>query len=195
MRGLSGDQGGLTNGRLAAFLTALAASAVLGAVAGLIWAAVAPTPVLQEIAPGEAQLANAESSAFIVADAWFALITVVCGLLTGVLGYRFLGRRGGPAAVAGLILGAAAGAAAAMGVGEAVGTGSYEHLLAASATGTLFHASLALGAKSALALWPLCTAVVILIAESGKGKEDRPEITDDASSEMWTGEPPEPHAP
>jgi hypothetical protein len=59
----------------------------------------------------------------------------------------------------------------------------------------LFHASLALGAKSALALWPLCTAVVILIAESGKGKEDRREITDNASSEMWTGEPPEPHAP
>jgi len=191
VRGLTGDLGGLTNGRLAAFLTALAGSAVLGAVAGLIWAAVAPTPVLQEIAPGEAQLVNAESAAFIVADAWFVLITVICGLLTGVLGYRFLGRRGGPAAAAGLILGAAAGAAVAMWVGDTIGTGHYDHLLATSATGALFHASLALGAKSALALWPLCTAAVILIAESGTRKE----IEDDASSGMWTSEPPEPRSP
>jgi hypothetical protein len=164
-------------------------------VAGLIWAAVAPTPVLQEIAAGEAQLASAESSAFIVADAWFALITVLCGLLTGVLGYRFLYRRGGPVAAAGLILGAAAGAAVAMAVGQAAGTGSYQHLLATSATGTLFHASLALGAKSAIALWPLCTAAVILIAEGGTRKDDGQEIKDDSPSEMWTGEPPEPHAP
>ena len=38
---------------------ALAGSAVLGVVAGLIWAAVAPRPLLQEIAQGEAELVNA----------------------------------------------------------------------------------------------------------------------------------------
>ena len=52
-------------------------------------------------------------------------------------------------------------------VGDNIGLGTYNHLLASSATGASFHASLALGAKSALALWPLCTSGVILLAESG----------------------------
>ena len=136
--------------------------------AGLIWVAVAPTPLLREIAQGEAELINAESSAFIVADAWFVLITAVGGLITGVLGDRLLVRRAGPAAAAGLVLGAVAAALAALWVGDNLGLGTYHHLLASSPVGASFHASLALGAKSALALWPLCTSGVILLAESGR---------------------------
>jgi hypothetical protein len=170
---------------------ALAGSVLLGAVAGLIWVAVAPTPLLREIAPGEAELTSAESSAFIVADAWFVLITAVGGLITGVLGYRFLVRRAGPAAAAGLVLGAVAAALAALWVGDNIGLGTYQHLLASSPTGASFHASLALGAKSALALWPLCTSGVILLAESGGRRPAREE----AASGMWTGEPPEPRSP
>ena len=135
--------------------------------AGLVWAAVAPRPLLQEIARGEAQLVNAESSAFIVADAWFALIVAVGGVITGVLGYRLLVRRGGAVATAGLVLGAVAAAFAALWVGEQIGLGTYNHLLASSPTGTFFRSSLALGAKTALALWPLCTSVIILMGESG----------------------------
>ena len=170
---------------------ALAGSVLLGAVAGLIWVAVAPTPLLREIAPGEAELISAESSAFIVADAWFVLITAVGGLITGVLGYRFLVRRAGPAAAAGLVLGAVAAALAALWVGDNIGLGTYQHLLASSPTGASFHASLALGAKSALALWPLCTSGVILLAESGGRRPAREE----AASGMWTGGPPEPRSP
>jgi hypothetical protein len=167
---------------------------VLGAVAGLIWAAVAPTALLQEIAHGEAKLVNTESSAFIVADAWFALITIVGGFITGVLGYRLLVRRAGPAATAGLVLGAAVAALVAVWVGDNVGLGSYNHLLAASATGAFFHASLGLGARSTLALWPLCTSGVILLAESGARRPGRgPQET--PASGIWTGDPPEPHSP
>jgi hypothetical protein len=146
---------------------ALAGSAVLGIAAGLVWAAVAPRPLLQEIARGEAQVVNAETSAFIVADAWFCLIVAVGGLITGVLGYRLLVRRAGWVATAGLVLGAVAAALLAMWVGEQVGLGTYNHLLASSPVGTFFHASLELGAKSSLAFWPLLTSVVILLAESG----------------------------
>ena len=60
----------------------------------------APRAVLQEVAAGEANFVNVESSAFIVADAWFCLITVVGGLITGVLGYRFGVRRAGWVAAA-----------------------------------------------------------------------------------------------
>jgi hypothetical protein len=136
-------------------------------VAGLIWAAVAPRPLLQEIARGEAELVNAESTAFIVADAWFALITAVGGVITGLLGYRFVIRRAGAAATAGLVLGALAAALVALWVGENIGLGTYNHLLASSATGAFFNSSLALGAKSALAFWPLFTSLVILMVESG----------------------------
>ena len=110
---------------------------------------------------------NAETSAFIVADAWFALITTVCGLLSGILGYRILVRRAGAAATAGLVLGAVVGALLALWVGGNIGLGTYDHLLASSPAGALFHSSLALGAKSTLAFWPLCTAGVILLAETG----------------------------
>ena len=152
---------------------ALAGSAVLGIVAGLIWAAVAPRPLLQEIARGEAELVNAETTAFIVADAWFALIAAVGGLITGVLGYRILVRRAGAAATAGLVLGAVAAALVAMWVGDNIGLGTYNHLLASSPTGAFFHSSLALGAKSTLAFWPLCTSGVILLAETGARRSAR----------------------
>jgi hypothetical protein len=145
----------------------LAGSAVLGIVAGLIWAAAAPRPLLQEIARGEAELVNSETSAFIVADAWFALIVAVGGVVTGLVGYRLLVRRAGAAATAGLVLGAVAAAFVALWVGERIGLGTYNHLLATSSTGTFFRSSLAQGAKTTLAFWPLCTALIILMGESG----------------------------
>jgi len=143
---------------------------VLGVAAGLIWAAVAPRAVLQEIGPGEAQIVNAESNAFILADVWFCLIAALGGVITGVVGYRLLVRRSGAAAAAGLVLGAVAAALLALWIGENIGLGTYSRLLAASPDGAFFHASLALGAKSALALWPGLTSVVILLAEYGRGR-------------------------
>jgi hypothetical protein len=110
---------------------------------------------------------NAESTAFIVADAWFALIAAVGGVITGVFGYRLLVRRAGAAATAGLVLGAVAAAFVALWVGENIGLGTYNHLLASSRAGAFFNASLALGAKSALAFWPLCTSAVILMGVTG----------------------------
>ncbi len=52
-------------------------------------------------------------------------------------------------------------------LGEQIGLSSYDQHLAASPDGTVFHASLALGAKSALAFWPMFTAIVIVVAEWG----------------------------
>lgn len=141
---------------------------MLGVAAGLLWAAVAPRALLQEIGHGEAQLANAESNAFILADAWFCLIAALGGVITGLGGYRLLVRRAGWPAVAGLILGAVAAALLALWVGENIGVGTYNHLLASSPDGTFFRASLGLGAKSALTFWPMLTSIVILLAESGR---------------------------
>jgi hypothetical protein len=153
------------------FAAALVGSAALGLIGGLIWGEVAPRAMLQEVSAGTAQLMNAETRAFIGADAWFAGIAAVAGLITGVVGFRFgVSRRtGGRRAIvaAGLILGGVAGAFVMLWLGRQIGLSAYNHDLASSANGTVFSSSLTLGATSALAFWPMLTAIVILIAEWG----------------------------
>jgi hypothetical protein len=158
------------------FAVPLAGSALLGLLAGYIWGEVAPRALLQEVGAGTAQLVNAETSAFIVADGWFCVIGAVAGLITGMLGCLFLltpraGARGAghvrAAAAAGLIAGGVAGGFVMLWLGEQIGLSGYDHHLAASPNGTLFPASLTLGAKSALAFWPMLTAIVILVSEWG----------------------------
>jgi hypothetical protein len=149
----------------------LAGSAVLGLVGGLIWGEFAPRATLQEIGAGTAEVINAETRAFFGADVWFIGIAVVAGLLTGVVGYRFAvaPREGTGRAVvtAALILGALAGEFVMLWLGEQIGLSAYNRDLAASQNGTVFSASLALGAKTALTFWPLLTAIVVLVAEWG----------------------------
>ena len=140
---------------------------MLGVAGGLIWAALAPRALLQEVGHGEAQLVNAESAAFILADAWFCLIAAIGGAITGIAGYRLLVRREGWIAAAGLVLGAVAASVLMLWTGENIGLGTYNHLLAVSPDGTFFRASLGLGAKSALAFWPGLTSLIILLAEYG----------------------------
>ena len=86
--------------------------------------------------------------------------------LVGVY-YVLLVRRAGWIAAAGLILGAVAASLLMLWTGENIGLGTYNHLLAASPDGVFFHASLGLGAKSALAFWPGLTSLIILLAEYG----------------------------
>jgi hypothetical protein len=149
----------------------LAGSAALGLLGGLIWGEVAPRVLLQEVSAGTAGIVNTETRAFFGADVWFSGIAAVAGLLTGLLGYRLaVAPRDGAARASvalALILGAVAGGFTMMWAGGQIGLSSFTRQLGSSPAGTLFPASLALGAKSALALWPLLTALVLLIAEWG----------------------------
>jgi hypothetical protein len=153
------------------FAATVIGSAALGLLGGLIWSEAAPRALLQEISSGTAELMNAETRAFIGADAWFCGIAVVAGLLTGVIGYRFAIARhtGGTRAAiaAGLILGGVAGGFVMLWLGQQIGLSAYNHHLASSANGTVFPESLTLGARSALAFWPMFTAIVILVGEWG----------------------------
>lgn len=161
-----------TTGSTAAWMVAaLVGSAVVGLLGGLVWGEFAPRAMLQEVGAGIAQVTNAETRAFFGADVWFSGIAVVAGLLTGALGYRFaVAPREGAARAAvtvSLILGAVAGAFVMLWLGEQIGLSAYNQHLASSAKGTVFSSSLALGSKSALAFWPLFTAIVVLVAEWG----------------------------
>lgn len=153
---------------LRAFAVGLAGSVVLGAIAGLIWGAVAPRAVFQEVSPGAAQLANVETSAFIVADVWFCGITVVGGLVTGLAGSRLLVRGGNWPAAAGLVLGAVAAAFLTLLIGQNIGLATYNHQLATAAPGTFFNSSLALGAKTTLAFWPMFTSAIIALTQGAR---------------------------
>ena len=148
-----------------AFVAAAAGTAACGIPAGFAWGAVTPRVLLQVVAHGTAAVVNPETSAFIVADAWFCLIGVIGGLLTGSLGYLIAVRRWGPAAAAGLIVGALAASSIALWVGDLDGRAAFQHELAVSAPGTRLHASLALGAKSGLTFWPLVTGLTIAVIE------------------------------
>jgi hypothetical protein len=171
--GEQGPRGRGTRGARARALTGfgigLAGSAILGLLGGVIWGEVAPRAMLQSVGGGAAEIINSETPAFIGADAWYCGIALVAGLLTGVLGYRFLVARRADgdraAAACGLILGAVAGALVMMWLGGQFGLSAYNHSLASAPAGAVFPASLALGAKSALAFWPGLTAIVILVAE------------------------------
>jgi len=98
-------------------------------------------------------------------DLWFCLIGVAGGLLTGVLGYLFAVRCRGPAAAAGLIVGALGAAAVTLWLGDNYGLAGFRHQLAHSPPGTQLHASLALGATSGLVFWPLAAALVVAVSE------------------------------
>ena len=52
-------------------------------------------------------------------------------------------------------------------LGQQIGLSAYNQHLASSTNGTVFSESLNLGARSALAFWPMFTAIVILIGEWG----------------------------
>jgi hypothetical protein len=145
-----------------------------GIPAGLAWAALAPRALLQVVSPGAAVVVNAETSAFITADAWFCLISAAGGLVTGVIGYLLAVRRRGAAAALGLILGALAAALVTLWLGRHLGLAGFQHRLAVSAPGTRLESSLALGATSAVAFWPMFTGLVIVAAEvAGKSRRER----------------------
>ena len=155
-----------------AALAVAAGTAALGVLAGLGWAAVAPRPLLVIAAPGEAALVNAETTAFIAADAAFCLVCLAGGAISGALGYLFAVRKHGPLAMAGLLAGALAAACVARWVGEHSGLAAFQHQLATLPVGARLLDSLKLGATGALGFWALGAAVVAggleLLASPGR---------------------------
>ena len=147
-------------------LASLAATAVVGIPAGFLWAVLAPRVLAQVVSHGAASVVNPETTAFIVADAWFVLIAAIGGLLTGLAGYLLAVRRRGAPAAAGLILGGLAAAALMLWIGDNDGHATFQHRLLTSPAGTYVHASLSLGSKSAVVFWPLAVAVVIVVPQA-----------------------------
>src|SRR5713226_3807815 len=129
---------------IAACAAVLAAGGAAGLVAGLVWARLAPRPVYQVFGQGVAYVVNAETTAFIAADAWFCLIGVIGGLVLGTAGYLFAVRWHGPAGMAAVLVGSVGAGLSARWVGQGAGLAQFNEALAAGHAGALLHAPLLL---------------------------------------------------
>jgi hypothetical protein len=138
----------------------IAGTALLGAATGFIWAAVAPRALVVVVSRGSADVVNPETNAFIVAEAWFTLLTVAGGILSGLLGHALAVRRDGAPAIAAVLVGGLAAALIAKWIGQRSGAAAFNSALAAGRPGALLHAPLAPGGLGALAFWPLAAGLV-----------------------------------
>jgi hypothetical protein len=153
------------------------AGALLGLVAGAVWAGIAPRVVYQvySLNPPTAYATNPETSAFIAADGIYSFIALGGGALLGLAGYIFGVRRYGLLPLIGVVLGSLAAAFLARWLGPLLsGQDSFNNLLGSSKPGTLLHAPIALGAQGALAFWPVAAAFVAGGLELVAGKHTKP---------------------
>jgi hypothetical protein len=133
----------------------IAGTALLGLATGFIWAAIAPRALVVVVSRGSADVVNPETNAFIVAEAWYTLLAVVGGIISGLLGYALAVRRHGAPAMAAVLVGGLAAGLIAKWIGQQSGTAAFNRAIAAGRPGALLHAPLALGGLGALAFWPL----------------------------------------
>jgi hypothetical protein len=146
---------------LLALIATVAASVLLGLLTGLIWSAVAPRALLVVQGRGVAFVLNTETDAFIVADAWFCLLTAIAGLICGLVGYLVAVHKYGALPLVGLLLGGVAGSWLAMWIGQQQGLARFRLQLVTSPAGTRLREPLVLGGHGALAFWPLLVGLVV----------------------------------
>jgi hypothetical protein len=147
---------------VAALMTA-AVTVLLGAPVGLLWTALAPHSHVS-VEAGGAFIADAETEVFIAGDGWFVGITLLVGVLIGVLAWLVV-RQSGPFVVVGLFVGGLAAAYVASKVGVRVGQDMLEAVVHSNRPGT-YRSNVALQATAAIAAWPLgaVAAFALLVA-------------------------------
>ncbi|MGI5168880.1 hypothetical protein ACQEU3_31485 [Spirillospora sp. CA-253888] len=138
--------------------------ALLGPLAGLLWAAVAPA-VAYLVVRGEALPADPEGQGPIGIDARYALICAVAGLLCGVLAYLRGGRGNDVALLLGLATGGLAAALLAAYVGHRIGLSGFERAVAAAADGATVTGVAELRAQGLVVAWPLLAVAAYGVLE------------------------------
>jgi hypothetical protein len=136
---------------LAAGFTA-AIAVLLGAPVGLLWSALAPHAHVSVSAAGSTVVDGA-SEVFIAGDGWFIGITLLVGVVTGVLAW-LVARASAPFVVVGLAVGGLLASYVASKVGIRLGQDSLRAALRHGPDGT-YVANVALQAQVAVLVWPL----------------------------------------
>jgi uncharacterized membrane protein YeaQ/YmgE (transglycosylase-associated protein family) len=152
-----------------AFFTA-AVSVLLAAPVGLLWSALAPHARVQITAAGS-YFTGGESEVFVAADGWFVGVTLLAGLLLGVLSW-LAARGSGPYVVLGLAVGGLAAGWVAAKVGARP---HHDALLRAAATGAQgsYVANVALQAWQVVVAWPVAALGAFLALVAARPDELR----------------------
>jgi hypothetical protein len=138
--------------------------AVLGALAGLLWAAISPHVKYVSIG-GRALLVDPESPAVIGTDGRFALITAGLGLVCGVVAYLLGGRGNDLALVAGLVVGGVVAALIAWRVGHLIGLETFHRMVRAGDQRKVFNGPADLSARGVLVCWAFVALVTYWLLE------------------------------
>ncbi len=131
---------------------------LLGAPLGILWSAVAPHAHITVQAGAEPYISDVTTEVFIAGDGWFIGLTLLAGVLCGVLAW-LVARGSGPFVVVGLAAGGLAAAYVASRVGVRIGQDSFQALLRSGREGT-YVGNIALQAEAALVVWPLAAVSV-----------------------------------
>lgn len=149
-------------------------SAVIGVLAGMLWAGVVELPVYTITDDGSATIAERALTEVVATDISFVLIGAGCGLGLGLVAWRWFRTLGWPSALL------AAGAGLVSGLvcwwfGQLLGPSHFADRLAAAQVGELVPISLELRSWSALAVWGLAGITPVLLASSfGPDPEEPP---------------------
>jgi hypothetical protein len=138
---------------LATLAMTAAVTVLLGAPLGLIWSAVAPHAHVTVQAGAEPYISDATTEVFIAGDGWFIGLTLLAGLVCGVVAW-LAARRSGPFVVIGLVIGGLLAAYVASRVGVRVGQDTLRAMVRSGRPGT-YAGNIALQAKAAFVVWPL----------------------------------------
>jgi LPXTG-motif cell wall-anchored protein len=152
----------------------VAALALVGVPAGLLWWALAPRADFRVTENGPVPIGDVSPELLVADDAVLALVLAGAGLLAGVAAW-FLRRRRGVATVLALALGACLTAVVAWQVGELLGAGPSDTELAD--VGARVTTSLTLNSPAAMALAPFTALLAYVVAvlhtpDDGLGRTD-----------------------
>ena len=152
----------------------VAALALAGVPAGLLWWALAPRADFQVTDSGPVPIGDVSQELLVADDAVFTLVLAGVGLLVGAAAW-FLRRRRGVATVLALALGASLTAVVAWQVGELLGAGPSEAELAE--VGARVTTSLTLGSLPAMAIAPFTALLAYVVGvlhahDDGLGRTD-----------------------
>ncbi|WP_328593604.1 hypothetical protein [Actinomadura macrotermitis] len=137
---------------------------VLGPLAGLLWARIAPA-VRYVVVQGEPLLADPDGQGPIGADARFALIAVAAGLGCGAVAYLFGGRGNDAALILALAAGGLAAAVLAWRTGHHVGLAGFERAVRGAPDGRTVTGVADLRATGVLVFWPLLAVAAYGVLE------------------------------
>lgn len=143
---------------LALELTGLAC--LLGLVVGALWALLAPQPVWV-VVDGGLLMDSLTSGALVAADGWLGALCLLAGLVLAALAVRRWPQRP-VGALAGLVAGGVAGAAAAAWLGQALESADVVARAAGLPLGARVDGGLTLRAAGVLLFWPIASTLVVL---------------------------------